>query len=216
MSKPSGTTIRVLRRRKGMTLEQLARRAGVSEKTLRLLERDQTDTPHPETISAIAGSLGVAPERLFEPFQSNEIFIDEGTLIKPSKDRQPSAHSELGEPLAFIVVRDEQRRLLSRYRIVHQQTTIGRSVDNIINLSDALVSEYHAIIHLVGTHLQIRDLGSLNGIYVNGSRVNGRADIQWGDDIAIAPFHVELLSPHANPEGFPIHETDLMTRRGKL
>lgn len=203
LTKPIGSTIRILRRRKGVTLDQLARRAGVSEKTLRLLEREQTDTPHPETISAIAGALGVSPESLFEPLVTSEAL--------PPNEAPSFAHLSPGEPLAFVVVRDEQRRLLSRYRIVNPQTTIGRGVDNIINLSDAVVSEYHAILNLIGSQVQIRDMGSTNGTYINGSRVNGRADVQWGDDITIGPYHIEFVSPASDPDGFPIHATDLMT-----
>jgi TolB-like protein len=67
MPRPDGRFIRDLRRRKGMSIDQLARRAGVAEKTIRLVERDKTDNPHPETIASLAGALGLQPEELFAP-----------------------------------------------------------------------------------------------------------------------------------------------------
>ena len=67
MSRPDGARIRERRRRKGLTVRALAERAGIAEKTLRRLERNSVETPHPETIRAVAGALEVDPESLFEP-----------------------------------------------------------------------------------------------------------------------------------------------------
>jgi len=61
-----GARIRELRYRRGLTQAQLAYKAGVGEKTLKRLEGGHTDTPRPETLAALAGALGVAPETLFE------------------------------------------------------------------------------------------------------------------------------------------------------
>ena len=61
-----GAHIRELRYRRGLTQAQLAYKAGVGEKTLKRLEGGHTDTPRPETLAALAGALGVAPETLFE------------------------------------------------------------------------------------------------------------------------------------------------------
>lgn len=49
-----------------MTQAQLAVRAGVGEKTIARLEAGKTDTPHPETLAAVAGALGVAPADLLD------------------------------------------------------------------------------------------------------------------------------------------------------
>ncbi|MDH5670682.1 MAG: NB-ARC domain-containing protein [Myxococcales bacterium] len=65
MAKPDGRLLRELRRRRGLTITALAARAGVAEKTVRLLEHDATPTPHPDTIAAVAGALNVEPEVLF-------------------------------------------------------------------------------------------------------------------------------------------------------
>ena len=54
-----GERIRALRYRHGLTQAQLAYKAGVGEKTLKRLETGKTDTPHPDTLAALAGALGL-------------------------------------------------------------------------------------------------------------------------------------------------------------
>jgi transcriptional regulator with XRE-family HTH domain/tetratricopeptide (TPR) repeat protein len=60
-----GARIRTLRYRRGLSQAQLAAKAGVGEKTLKRLEAGRTGTPHPDTLAAIAGALGLPPEELF-------------------------------------------------------------------------------------------------------------------------------------------------------
>jgi adenylate cyclase len=71
LARPDGARIRERRRRKGLSVLTLATRAGVAERTLRRLERNHVDNPHPQTIRAIAGALGVEPEELFSPLESD-------------------------------------------------------------------------------------------------------------------------------------------------
>ena len=68
-------------------------------------------------------------------------------------------------------------------------TTIGRSPDCDIVLADLLVSRRHAQVQQLGGGYQLVDLGSTNGTYHNGRRVN-RATLQPGDRISVG--HVEL------------------------
>jgi transcriptional regulator with XRE-family HTH domain len=64
MEIPNGLLIRELRRGKGLTQAQLADRAGVGERTLKRLEAGQSPNPHPSTIAAVAGALGIETARL--------------------------------------------------------------------------------------------------------------------------------------------------------
>jgi len=212
--KPDGAAIRDLRRRKGMKVEQLARKAGISEKTLRLIEKNQTTRPHPETVSVIAKALDVEPESLFPPPQ---FMVPETTtppfgipVVGEPTDRRISALPEDGPLLAYLILRDEKQMVLSRYRITSEQITIGRSVDNTIRLSNASVSENHAIVTFQGSSIQIRDLGSTNGTYVKDQRIRGRVHLQFGESIAIGPYLIELHSPETDPNAFPVHETGLI------
>jgi pSer/pThr/pTyr-binding forkhead associated (FHA) protein len=118
--------------------------------------------------------------------------------------------------LAYLVVRDEQQRLLSRYRIVTEQVTIGRSGDSTVKLTDASVSENHAVITLSTSCLQVRDLGSTNGTYVGGHRVEGRVTVQLGDTLSIGTYHIELLAPETDTDLIAVHETGVISLNDKL
>src|SRR5262252_3533608 len=63
--------------------------------------------------------------------------------------------------------------------------TLGRHPTNSIQLLDKIVSKEHCVIERRGPQLVLRDLGSLNGTYVNGERVVGERPLRHGDDIAL-------------------------------
>jgi adenylate cyclase len=64
--------------------------------------------------------------------------------------------------------------------------TLGRHPNNTIQLLDKIVSKEHCIIELRdGQQWVLKDLGSLNGTYVNGERVQGERPMRHGDEIAL-------------------------------
>ncbi|HMJ10394.1 MAG TPA: FHA domain-containing protein, partial [Polyangiaceae bacterium] len=63
--------------------------------------------------------------------------------------------------------------------------SLGRHPSNSIQLLDKIVSKEHCIIEKRGDVYVLRDLGSLNGTYVNGERVAGEQGMRHGDDIAL-------------------------------
>jgi len=63
--------------------------------------------------------------------------------------------------------------------------SLGRHPNNSIQLLDKIVSKEHCIIELRGDHFVLRDLGSLNGTFVNNERVRGEAPLKHGDEIAL-------------------------------
>ncbi len=76
---------------------------------------------------------------------------------------------------------------------LHERTRIGRAPDNEIILIDQLVSRYHALIMRDGIHFVLRDLGSKNGMRVNGKAANLRR-LHIGDQFLIgkAMFSFEV------------------------
>src|SRR4029450_7932513 len=52
-------------------------------------------------------------------------------------------------------------------------------------LLDKIVSKEHCIVEQRGNMFVLRDLGSLNGTYVNRERVHGEWDLKHGDEIAL-------------------------------
>ncbi|MCL5269350.1 MAG: FHA domain-containing protein, partial [bacterium] len=67
---------------------------------------------------------------------------------------------------------------------LRERTRIGRALDNDIVLADHLVSRYHAEITRDGIHYQVRDLGSKNGLLVNGE-AKGEHRLTRGDELQI-------------------------------
>jgi adenylate cyclase len=63
--------------------------------------------------------------------------------------------------------------------------SLGRHPNNTIQLLDKIVSKEHCILEQREGHFLLRDLGSLNGTYVNGERVRGEILLKHGDDIAL-------------------------------
>jgi adenylate cyclase len=82
-----------------------------------------------------------------------------------------------------LVIRNvpEQPRPLSLDKDVF---SIGRSPENDLVLTDALVSRRHVEVIRQGTQYALRDLRSANGTYVNGARVDS-APLQSGDEVVI-------------------------------
>src|SRR5580658_6107902 len=63
--------------------------------------------------------------------------------------------------------------------------SLGRHPNNTIQLLDKIVSKEHCILEQREGQFILRDLGSLNGTYVNGERVRGEILLKHGDDIAL-------------------------------
>jgi adenylate cyclase len=71
--------------------------------------------------------------------------------------------------------------------------TLGRHPNNSIQLLDRIVSKEHCVVEFRGNRWYLRDLGSLNGTYVNDQRVAGESLLHHGDQISLgntrAIFH---------------------------
>lgn len=65
----------------------------------------------------------------------------------------------------------------------------GRNVEAALCLDDITVSRHHAAFTSEGGRLRVEDLGSTNGTYVNGKRVE-HAELASGDEVIIGRFHL--------------------------
>jgi pSer/pThr/pTyr-binding forkhead associated (FHA) protein len=72
----------------------------------------------------------------------------------------------------------------SSHQVKERRVVIGRSKDCDIQLADANVSRRHAELRQEGASYWIVDLGSTNGLEVNGKRVK-RAKLRSGDTITL-------------------------------
>jgi pSer/pThr/pTyr-binding forkhead associated (FHA) protein len=72
------------------------------------------------------------------------------------------------------------------------RTLIGRSPECEIFLDDVTVSRRHAELERVGDVFTIRDLGSLNGTYVNRRRIES-AVLENDDEVQIGKYRLTFL-----------------------
>ncbi len=82
-----------------------------------------------------------------------------------------------------------------RYLLDAMETKVGRDINNEICLDDITVSRSHALITKNNGQYFIKDLGSLNGTYLNAISVRDTA-ITSGDEIQIGKYHLTLFVGH--------------------
>jgi pSer/pThr/pTyr-binding forkhead associated (FHA) protein/S1-C subfamily serine protease len=74
---------------------------------------------------------------------------------------------------------------------VGTELMIGRQDADLL-LDDPQVSRRHAVVRAIDDELEIEDLASANGTFVNGARLTGRQMVRAGDEIAIGPVVLEV------------------------
>ena len=75
-------------------------------------------------------------------------------------------------------------------------TTIGRSRDADLTVAHPMVSRHHCEIFEADGALMVRDLGSLNGTFVNGERVS-EAELPPNAEITVGPLTFRAEYEHA-------------------
>jgi pSer/pThr/pTyr-binding forkhead associated (FHA) protein len=81
----------------------------------------------------------------------------------------------------------------ARFLLDADVTTAGRHPDSDIFLDDITVSRHHAEFSREGLGFRLRDMGSLNGTYVNRSRIDD-ATLVSGDEVQIGKYRLLYLS----------------------
>lgn len=93
--------------------------------------------------------------------------------------------------------------------------SLGRHPNNTIQLLDRIVSKEHCVVELRGSRWVLRDLGSLNGTYINEQRVAGESFLSHGDQIALgntrAVFQDVAVQPPP-PVAMPSHGVPLVAK----
>lgn len=75
----------------------------------------------------------------------------------------------------------------SRYLLDRDSTTVGRHPDSHVFLDDVTVSRHHARIDKEDDQFVLHDLGSLNGTYLGGQRVD-RRPLRSGDELQVGRY----------------------------
>jgi hypothetical protein len=127
--------------------------------------------------SSIFGELA-----LREPSGTQE--VDSPDWLAEARD----AIEREGDYLAYDI--DGQLRVIS---LGEGWTRIGRSLAADVRFDDPTVSRRHAMLHRADGVARVLDDRSLNGVFVNGERVDLHA-LEDGDELTVGRFRLYFLS----------------------
>jgi pSer/pThr/pTyr-binding forkhead associated (FHA) protein len=97
----------------------------------------------------------------------------------------------------WLLRTDEQAETPFAFRILPGSIkTIGRSAGAEFTVEAAMVSRLHCQLTAGSTELEVRDLDSTNGTFVNGQRVT-QASLKEGDRLGVG--RVELVVTRGEP-----------------
>lgn len=77
---------------------------------------------------------------------------------------------------------------------VGRSLTVGRGEDAGLVIDDPEISRAHAVLGSTGKGLEVEDLGSLNGTWVNGERISHPTRLAPGDVIKVGTTRIEVLA----------------------
>lgn len=92
--------------------------------------------------------------------------------------------------MKLIIEDDEGRKTVVPF--VREEITIGRQEGNTIRLTERNVSRKHARLLRQNGHVVVEDLGSYNGIRINGEKIAGQKAVHAGDLIQIGDYDLAI------------------------
>lgn len=107
--------------------------------------------------------------------------------------------------MKLIIEDDEGRKTVVPF--IRDEITIGRQEGNTIRLTERNVSRRHARLFRQNGHIAVEDLGSYNGIRLNGDKISGQTQVHEGDLIQIADYDLSVQSDAATQTApqTPVH-----------
>lgn len=153
-----------------------------------LQERDRVPTcPH-------CGSEAFERSSLFGEHSPAEPW---GTSGPDRPDWLEEARERLDLHVPHVALRDEAGEI-SVTALEGEWTRLGRSLSAEVRLDDPTISRRHALFHRTDGGTRVLDDRSLNGVFVNGERIESRG-LEDGDEVAVGRFRVYFLDPAPEP-----------------
>jgi hypothetical protein len=107
--------------------------------------------------------------------------IDEAGELVPVELEQVTAHGPA------LVIRAGGGRVGESFALAGERMSIGRRPDSGVFLDDVTVSRDHALLIRRSEQWHLDDCGSLNGTYVNRSRIDSHR-LEEGDEVQIGKY----------------------------
>ena len=83
----------------------------------------------------------------------------------------------------------------SRGRVLGRDARLGQPFS-----TDTFLSRHHVLVRRIGYGIEVMDLGSANGTYVNGTRVRAPTPLRDGDVLRIGQISLKLTAPEEQGE----------------
>ncbi len=110
------------------------------------------------------------------------------------------AREELREPGEYVLYEDgEESKAVA---LTREWTRIGRSLAADVRFDDPTVSRRHALVVRQADGVRVLDDRSLNGVFVNGERVEWSA-LDDGDEILVGRYRLTFVSVSGEPDEQP-------------
>jgi predicted nucleic acid-binding Zn-ribbon protein len=147
-----------------------------------------------ETLPPCPGCSGHSFTRssLFAGGVTNSPSPDSGSMASAEERRElvGAAAAELRAPGRYLVYRDHDE--VTVVPLAREWTRIGRSLAADVRFDDPTVSRRHALIVRQADGMRVLDDRSLNGVFVNGERVEWRT-LEDGDEIVVGRYHLHVV-----------------------
>jgi hypothetical protein len=113
------------------------------------------------------------------------------------------ARGRCSEPGQYVAYQDGEEIVVAG--VTQEWTRVGRSLAADIRFDDPTVSRRHALIVRAADGVRVLDDRSLNGVFVNGERVEW-STLSDGDEILVGRHELRFLDVAAVPEALaPAH-----------
>jgi FHA domain len=138
---------------------------------------DSTDAPQTDATMTFTGGFAAQVAAL-----DGDVTAEEHEAIASLPSRS-----------ALLVVR-RGPNVGARFLLDADTTTVGRHPEADIFLDDVTVSRRHADFLRDGTGFVVKDLGSLNGTYLNGERIVDTARLSDGSEVQVGKFRLTFYA----------------------
>ncbi len=141
---------------------------------------------------AVGGNDEVTSTQRF----SDDLLANQGADLSTD---EAAAVQALPSGSALLVVK-RGADIGARFLLDQDVTTAGRHPNADIFLDDVTVSRRHAEFHRIGNTFEVKDLGSLNGTYFDGVRIDS-ALLDDGAEVQIGKFRMTFYSSPLDKRG---------------
>jgi predicted nucleic acid-binding Zn-ribbon protein len=151
------------------------------------MDAGEAGDPEHETTLARRGGRGFAHEDL--PMGGGASTEDQSESARDALLDEARARVE--QPGEYLLY--EESGEWRTVALTREWTRIGRSLAADVRFDDPTVSRRHALIVRQPDGVRVLDDRSLNGVFVNGARIEGKT-LQDGDEILVGRYRLSFLS----------------------